>query len=100
MDGCVLQDEGLLHIEEARSFTHLLEVGSTEGLLDDDVQQLALDGRGVHSGRFAEADLAHRSLVDLDVLGDSFEDGLEGKGLVYLTKSVDNLARADVRPKS
>ena len=78
----------------------MLEVSSTEGLLDDDVQQLALDGRGVYSGRFTEADLAHRSLVYFDVLGDSLEDGLEGKRLVYLTKSIDNLARADVRTKS
>jgi hypothetical protein len=78
LEASVFEDKRLLHIEEARSFTDLLEVGATESLLDDDVQQLALDTLSlVNSCRFTETDLTHGSLINLDVLGLALEYGLK-----------------------
>jgi len=43
--GCIFHDYFILHVEEARRPANLLEVGSTEGLVDDGVQDLAGNGR-------------------------------------------------------
>ena len=78
LEASVFEDKGLLYIEEARSLTDLFEVGSTESLLDDDIQQLTLDILSlINSSGFTKTNLTHGSLINLDVLSLTLEDGLK-----------------------
>lgn len=43
LEASVFEHQRLLHVEEARSFTNLLQVSTSEGLLNDNVQKLALN---------------------------------------------------------
>ena len=67
---CLLDRDGVLHIEESWSLADLLEVRVPERIVDDDVQDLA---HGIlalrHRACLRHVHLDHRGLVNQDVVG-------------------------------
>lgn len=89
----------MLHVEETRRATQLLQVRLTERLLDDNVQQVLTHRVLLVNEVFGEKDLLARFTVNFDDALLALETGLELERLVNFGERVDGLARDDELPE-
>lgn len=92
--------DGLVDVEEARRAAELLEVGLTEGLLQDDIDQVLADVVVLIVEVVRQVDLHTRVLVNHDLCLLSSKRSLEHQGVLQLRESVDRLATDDIGTKS
>lgn len=95
-----IQVNRIVHIEEARRPSKLLQIGLAESLLQDDVDEVLADIVILVVEGVSQLDLSTSLNIDLDLGFLTTESCLEDQSLLKLSQRIDRLATRDIVTKS